>query len=579
MSSAKQDKSIDAQRVEVQALAARKGYVLTREFVDEGISGDEPEKRPAFLELRAAAERGEFQVVLCWDQDRLLRTDPLTSGYWLHPFRQSGVRLETCCQGLVSWDDYIGRLVYMLQQEGKHQYLRDLSRNIIRGKLAAAERGVWNGGRPPYGFTVESKRLAPNPDLVHIVRRIFEQYITDGMTMARIAEQLNADGIPPPMGKLWRGSIISGMLRNPAYIGQPESGHYRNSKYTRVAESGEIQSGSANGEKCIRKHTCPPIVSDDLFQQVQQLVIQRRRKAAAFRSRSRRSPMLSRLLRCGHCGAVCTGRFDSARDGKLQVYVCGGYHLRGMSACNRNAVAERLLLPCIVRKLREFWTVPKNLAKLRQAIRSEMGRPVGGSDAEAKRLRTTLADLNQRLERGQQRLLSVPDTVYQSLVTELDKAKREQAEVQAQLANLERRTTPLQLDADEMVRRAVEALNVLPDAIAKADPADAQRLLRGLVSRVELHFRQVPRPRGKEGKTRSVFDHGTIHLRPLGESEQNDIEEATASAPRVRSARARPHPDEADSGCILLEGNQRSNSRSRMLLPPLTLSPTLTRTS
>jgi len=539
MSSSKQDKSVDAQRVEVQALAARKGYVLTREFTDEGLSGDEPERRPAFLELRAAAERGEFQVVLCWDQDRLLRTDPLTSGYWLHPFRQNNIRLETCCQGPVSWDDYVGRLVYMLQQEAKHQFLRDLSRNTVRSKLAAAERGIWNGGRPPYGFMVENKRLTPNPDLVHIVRRIFEQYITDGMTMARVAEQLNADGVPPPMGKLWRGSIIGGMFSNPVYIGQPESGNYRDSKYTRVTETGEIQSGSANAEKYIRKHTCPPIVSDDLFRQVQQLVVQRRRKANAFRSRSKSSPLLSGLLRCGQCGAVCTGRARSTRGGKSQTYICGSFHLRGTAACNRNAIGEHLLLPCIVRKLREFWTTPKALARLRQAIRQEMGRPAGGCDAEVKRLRATLADLSQRLERGQQRLLSAPDAIYQSLVDELTKAKREQAEVQARLSSLERHATPLQLDADAMVGRAVEALAELPDAIVRADPADAQRVLRSLVSRVELHFRQVPRPRGREGKTRSVFDRGTIHLRPLAEAGQNDIGQAAASAVLLSSVSRR----------------------------------------
>ncbi|MCH8853285.1 MAG: recombinase family protein [Planctomycetes bacterium] len=68
MSSKKQDKSIDAQRTEVEKLAEKDGYRIIRwkPYVDEGISGAESEKRPGFQRLiQDATERDDFEVILC----------------------------------------------------------------------------------------------------------------------------------------------------------------------------------------------------------------------------------------------------------------------------------------------------------------------------------------------------------------------------------------------------------------------------------------------------------------------------------------------------------------------------------
>ena len=62
------------------------------------------------------------------------------------------MRLETVAQGKIDWNDFAGRLIYMVQQEGKHAYLRDLSRNVTRGFFNAAKDGRGGtGGLPPPG--------------------------------------------------------------------------------------------------------------------------------------------------------------------------------------------------------------------------------------------------------------------------------------------------------------------------------------------------------------------------------------------------------------------------------------------
>jgi site-specific DNA recombinase len=149
MSTERQEASIPAQREAVQTYAQKHHYQIIREYRDEGISGDATEKRLDFQRMIRDAGRGDFEAILCWDQDRFGRFDPLEAGYWIKPLRDVGVRLETVAQGRIDWDDFAGRIIYAVQQEAKHAFLRDLSRNSIRGMLRNAKEGKWNGGPAP----------------------------------------------------------------------------------------------------------------------------------------------------------------------------------------------------------------------------------------------------------------------------------------------------------------------------------------------------------------------------------------------------------------------------------------------
>ena len=96
MSSGKQEASPDQQRAEVKKLAERHGCKILREYFDSAISGDATDRRKGFLEMHRAACNGrDFEVILCWDQDRFGRFDSIEAGYWIKPLRDAGVRLIT----------------------------------------------------------------------------------------------------------------------------------------------------------------------------------------------------------------------------------------------------------------------------------------------------------------------------------------------------------------------------------------------------------------------------------------------------------------------------------------------------
>lgn len=136
MSSDKQEASPDQQRDEIVKLAAKHGYTIIRWYEDHAISGVKTLKRKQFLQMIDDVKRiGDFQAILCWDQDRFGRFDSIEAGEWILPLRRAGVELICVVQGRINWDDFAGRMIYQITQEGKNQFLDSLWNNVMRGML------------------------------------------------------------------------------------------------------------------------------------------------------------------------------------------------------------------------------------------------------------------------------------------------------------------------------------------------------------------------------------------------------------------------------------------------------------
>jgi DNA invertase Pin-like site-specific DNA recombinase len=156
MSTDRQEDSIERQKSQVEAYAARQGYQIIREYTDEGIAGDEEGKRKGFLRMiREAQKPGDFQVILCDDTDRFSRNDVIDKCYYIKLLRDAGVRLETCAQGKANWDTFTGRVLEALLAESKAMESRATSRRVMTQMVLMARQGIWPGGPIPYAYRLE----------------------------------------------------------------------------------------------------------------------------------------------------------------------------------------------------------------------------------------------------------------------------------------------------------------------------------------------------------------------------------------------------------------------------------------
>src|SRR5262245_33121596 len=111
MSTADQADSPARQRAGIGAYARTRGYAITREYTDLGISGWKDD-RPGFRQLLADATAGKFDIILVDEPSRLSRSDPLALiATTIYPLQQAGVSVEAVSTGPVAWDDLAGLIL------------------------------------------------------------------------------------------------------------------------------------------------------------------------------------------------------------------------------------------------------------------------------------------------------------------------------------------------------------------------------------------------------------------------------------------------------------------------------------
>jgi len=177
--------------------------------------------------LRDTVDRGEVDVVLAYDTDRLSR-DPDHLSYLAKYFLDAGVQLEFVRMPTENTDE--GRLLMYVQGYSSKKEITKFVDRSRRGKRAKAQKPDHNyaGGYVPFGYTTEKyldgdrfkHRIIIDAVQAEIVKEVFSLY-NGGMTSSQIARSLYERHVPTKCkGGTWTGSLVWRMLRNPVYIGK-----------------------------------------------------------------------------------------------------------------------------------------------------------------------------------------------------------------------------------------------------------------------------------------------------------------------------------------------------------------------
>jgi DNA invertase Pin-like site-specific DNA recombinase len=572
MSDPQQEESIEQQQAMMRPYAEAHGYRIIREYQDEGISGDKTDKRRGFLQMREDATRlHDFEAILVWDQDRFGRFDSLEAGYWIKPLRDAGIVLVTFKDGAIDWNDFTKRLVYTITQEGKHQFLRDISRNITRGMLANARAGRRNGAYVPYAYDrmlvdeegqprqrlrVGEKVARPKswsftlvpsdePGEVETVVWVFRTFLDTDTSLRAIANDLNSRGVPAP-GRhhrrgdrerpLWDTNAIKRLLTNPVYCGdyrwgQVGSGSYHRVVNGEVAETKGKRRRHANDQPAIyARDIFPPLVTRETWEQVQAKFAER--KVSHTYVRDAGYP-LTGLLYCGHCGGRMHGTRTGCRaHGKVYAYrryVCKSNTAHGSAVCARHSIREDRLLPFLVRRLRADYLAPERLEQLEAELRRRLEiRRRGLTRCDTDRLRQRLAEVDEQVKQATLNVLRAKSNI--DLLNEaLTTLRAERDQLADELHDAEARQEP-EIDTEAAVEKAVARLRTLGERLGDADPRRLREVMRQMVARIDLFYETTP---GRKWRSPFRLERGVVKFRP-----QVPFEGCAPSGPRSGAPRS-----------------------------------------
>ncbi len=508
VSTDRQDHSIGDQRSELTRLIERRSdHKIVAEYLDEAISGDDTDRRVGFLQMRDDAQSGRFDKVLVWDQDRFGRFDLIDGGHYIRPFRQAGVQLETIAQGLVDWEDLTGQLIYSVNQIGKAQFLRDLSRNTVRGLISSAREGrAGTGGPSPFGYRSKDGVVWIVEDEAKIVRLIFRLYLAPGGSLRGVVVELNRRGIKTPRGKKWRASNVRAILKRRKYTGTFVYGDRNGGKYFAMRD-GEV----IPRRKSDKVVASDPITHPDHFEAIIDQQTFDRAQAKLNNGKGDTAPktarqyLLSGLVRCGDCGGGMDGRTRSSGP----IYACRTYNQTGSTTCHCNTIREAPLVSVVAKMIQDRYLSETSLDRLRRKIEAKLAKQDRGpSRRDLDRLRREIESLDQKIDRGAERVLEVPDDLLPTIYRKLEDLRSRRDGLKAELQSLTSREKRSGGRDGSEVDQVIEALRSLGEALSQASPADTKRLLASVVSRIELHFTE-----GKDKQKRD-FTHGTIYVRP-----------------------------------------------------------------
>jgi site-specific DNA recombinase len=350
------------------------------------------------------------------------------------------------------------------------KYSADLSGWVTAGKDRQWERGDWIGGPIPDGYlSDENGGLVLDPVRVPILRRIVDRAL-EGAACARIARELNGEGLRTKNGRAWTRRRVQDTLANPVYAGLLV--RWR---------------GSEREQRRPGRH--PAIITLEEFAAIAELT--RRRDAAASGraagGRPSRRFLLATLACCGRCGGRMYSRTSTYRrkDGtRARRYECA-HNVDGTGLCDAPPVDALAVDACVLERLPRFLEAAERwLQELGSDRQSAEAR--GRADLEAAERR--LRDIRTRVE-------GLADRYQLEAETDLMTSKAE-----ALLDALVKARADLK-DAETDVHRAKAELTAVLQAIEGDALASAYQTLRK-----GLHSGDTSAVADFNGRLREHFD-------------------------------------------------------------------------
>ena len=414
--------SLETQEAECTTLALSLGYLVNAKCVHREVWSGSSVKRPQLEKLRRMAAAGELEALFVYTADRLAR-DPYDLLTLMREFDKCGVAVHFVRDS--SDPSPEGELVRFVLGFSGHRERAMIRLRTMNGRIAVAKAGRMPVGARDvtYGYDdnpVTKGRLA-NEEEAKVVQWIYRKY-AGGWSMNRIGLKLNKEGITSKKGRAWSVTVLKSLLTSTSYIELDYYGKTHLVGGKRVARPRE--------EWIEIKGYSPRLVSDKLFQKVQERLAGVQARLNAF---NKRQYMMTSYARCGKCGGPVSGAGGSRGN---WYYRCSGAWAMKFGVdpkCDAKRVPGRWMEEQVWTSLVEMVLDPSGVIS-----DLELNVQTGGGDlgAEIERLQSEVA----RAEQEEVRLLGLylRGTIREELLdTQMVKLSDSLEDLRSRLAALE----------------------------------------------------------------------------------------------------------------------------------------------
>lgn len=466
-------------------------------YCDDGWSGTNFD-RPAFQRMIGDIEAGRVNTVIVKDLSRFGREYAQMGLYIEHYFEEKGVRFLSLAENIDS-SQGLNNLVLPFTNVINSLYARQASEKTKAAHRARAKNGMFLGSRAPYGYQKDPNdrhHLIVDPEAAEVVKEIFRMF-ADGIGYVRMTKILRERNILNPQAYFnqnnpdyykhsdywrkpfdWHATSVRAILNNPVYLGKLTFGKTKTKGFF-----DKRRVPAEESDWIVVEHTHEPLVSQELWDTVHQMMKARRRENGSGHVQP-----FAGLVKCAGCGSSLNASYDK-KKGKYTGFSCWVYKNYGKQRCTSHAIGWQTLNRLVLEDIRCNAQVAKLAAAryvgvlLRAKLEKEKGETVR-AERELKKAEKRIGELDKILAKlyEDQALGKISEARYQAMAPGYE---AEQASLQERVSRLREQLAHTQ-EVQDNVEQFVPLIQKYTD-IQELTP----HILNELIEKIVVHEKKV----------------------------------------------------------------------------------------
>ena len=466
-------------------------------YCDDGWSGTNFD-RPAFQRMIGDIEAGRVNTVIVKDLSRFGREYAQMGLYIEHYFEEKGVRFLSLAENIDS-SQGLNNLVLPFTNVINSLYARQASEKTKAAHRARAKNGMFLGSRAPYGYQKDPNdrhHLIVDPEAAEVVKEIFRMF-ADGIGYVRMTKILRERNILNPQAYFnqnnpdyykhsdywrkpfdWHATSVRAILNNPVYLGKLTFGKTKTKGFF-----DKRRVPTEESDWIVVEHTHEPLVSQELWDTVHQMMKGRRRENGSGHVQP-----FAGLVKCAGCGSSLNASYDK-KKGKYTGFSCWVYKNYGKQRCTSHAIGWQTLNRLVLEDIRRNAQVAKLAAAryvgvlLRAKLEKEKGETVR-AERELKKAEKRIGELDKILAKlyEDQALGKISEVRYQAMAPGYE---AEQASLQERVSQLREQLAHTQ-EVQDNVEQFVPLIQKYTD-IQELTP----HILNELIEKIVVHEKKV----------------------------------------------------------------------------------------